>query len=172
MKYGPITRKIIKWLEKKGWEERPEPTNDKDLANVAFRFAAGGEFGLNCLLMADESATRMLTMSAAPDFSISESNIDEVRKFCGHFRKQYGNIYVMDEGALHYIHSRSIDSFEKDIDDVPTEIENMINEMDEYITWLAPFIVDISNGVKEVKQCIKQAEKKIPPSYMPEEENG
>jgi hypothetical protein len=141
MKHGPITRKIIKWLEKKGWEERPEPTNDKNLINVAFRFAAGGEFGLNCLLMADESATGMLTISAAPDFSISESNIDEVRKFCGHFRKQYGNIYVIDEGALYYIHSRSIDSFEKDIDDVPTEIENMIPwEREIYVTYLQNYL--------------------------------
>ena len=171
MKYGPITKKIIKWLEKKGWEERPELTNNKDLANVAFRFAAGGEFGLNCMLMADESVARMLTMIATPDFSIPEPNVDDVRKFCGHFRKKYGNIYVMDDGALNYIHSRSIDSFKKDIDDVPTEIENMINEMDEYITWLAHYIVDISNRVKEVKQCIKQAEKKIPPSYIPEVEN-
>jgi len=60
----------------------PESTNNKDSANVAFRFAAGGEFGLNCLLMADESAARMLTMIAAPDFSIPETNIEKVRKFC------------------------------------------------------------------------------------------
>jgi hypothetical protein len=171
-KARPITKKIVEWLEAKDWDERPEPTDDKDLTKVAFRFAAGGEFGLDCLLFADESGFGMLSLVTAPDFSITESNIDRVRMFCGHFRKQYGNIYVIDDGNFHYIHSRSIDSFKKGIDDVPNEMENMINEMDEYIAWLAPFIVDISNGVKEVKQCIKQAEKKIPSSYVSEDENG
>jgi len=171
-KAGPITKKIVEWLEAKDWDERPEPTDDKDLTKVAFRFAAGGELELDCLLFADESGIGMLSIVAVPDFSITESNIERVGEFCGHFRKKFGNIYVMEDGSVNYIDSRGLDLFKNAIDDVPTEIENMINEMDEYVAWLAPFIVDISNGVKEVKKCIKQAEKKIPQSYIPKDENG
>ncbi|MBT8606191.1 hypothetical protein G6677_06935 [Polynucleobacter paneuropaeus] len=171
MKHGPIAKKIIEWLEAKGWKERPEPTQDKKLSKVAFIFAAGGEFELDCLLMADEFGAGMLTMIAAPDFSILKSNIDEVRNFCGHFRKQYGNIYVMDDGTFKYIHSRAMESFANNIDDVPVEAENMINEMDEYISWLFPFIIDISNGLKDAKECVRQAKKKIPPRTVQEKES-
>ena len=95
MKHGPIAKKIIEWLEAKGWKERPEPTQDKKLSKVAFIFAAGGEFELDCLLMADEFGAGMLTMIAAPDFSILKSNIDEVRNFCGHFRR-WGILLIAD----------------------------------------------------------------------------
>ena len=121
--------------------------------------------------MADEFGAGMLTMIAAPDFSILKSNIDEVRNFCGHFRKQYGNIYVMDDGTFKYIHSRAMESFANNIDDVPVEAENMINEMDEYISWLFPFIIDISNGLKDAKECVRQAKKKIPPRTVQEKES-
>jgi hypothetical protein len=88
----------------------------------------------------------MISLSAWPDFGIEQSKIEEVRKLCGHFRKEFGNFYVSDDGRLIYIHSRSIDSFERGLDDVSTEVEHIMEEMDNYISFLALSIVDVSNG--------------------------
>ena len=146
-----ITKEITNWLKNKAWEERPILQDDKVTSITSFRYAAAGEYDLNCLIIANEEDAGMLTLVAIPDFSIAESTIDEVRKFCSHFRKESGNFYVMDNGNINYIHSRSIDSLENGLNDVGVEMEKMINEMDDYVAKLALSIVDVANGKSAIK---------------------
>lgn len=146
-----ITKEINNWLKAKAWDERPVLQDDNVTSITSFRYAAGGEYGLNCSLIASEDDSGMITLVATPDFVIAEGSIDEVRKFCSHFRKEYGNFYVMDDGNINYIHSRSIDSYTNGLSDVAAEVENMINEMDEYIARLALSIVDVANGNSAIK---------------------
>jgi hypothetical protein len=145
VKKWAITEQLIKWLDAKGWKERPVFNDDQVNSTTSFRYAASGEYGLNCLITVSED-TGMISLSAWPDFGIEQSKIEEVRKLCGHFRKEFGNFYVSDDGRLIYIHSRSIDSFERGLDDVSTEVEHIMEEMDNYISFLALSIVDVSNG--------------------------
>lgn len=146
-----LTKEIANWLKVKAWDERPVLQDDNITSITSFRYAAGGEYGLNCSLIASEDDSGMITLVATPDFVIAEGSIDEVKEFCNHFRKEYGNFYVMDDGNINYIHSRSIDSFTKGLSDVAVEVENMINEMDEYIARLALSIVDVANGNSAIK---------------------
>jgi len=146
-----ITKEITNWLKAKALEERPVLQDDNVTSITSFRYAAGGEFGLNCLLIANEDDSEMLTLVASPDFVVAEKRIDELREFCNHFRKEYGNLYVMDDGNINYIHSRSIDSFANGLSDVAAEVENMINEMDQYVAKLALSIVEVANVESAIK---------------------
>ncbi len=157
-----IKKEIIKWLEAIGWEERPEEREDGKGSSLSFGYAAGGEYGLDCLLIADEAdggEEGMLTLVGTVRFSIPEKAIQEITDLCLHFRKDEGNLYFSESGVLNYIHARSIEALEKGVEDVGSELNKMLDEMSEYIKFLAPSIIGIVNGETDYEGAIKTLEK-------------
>jgi hypothetical protein len=146
-----LASEIASWLISKGWPDKPILQDDMVTSVTSFRYADLGKFGLNCTILSNEEDGGMLTLVASPDFSIQESSIAEVKTFCSHFRKEYGNFYISDDGNINYIHSRSVDSFLNGLDDVVGEIEIMVNEMDDYVAKLSLSIVDVANGKSAAK---------------------
>jgi len=156
-----ITNEIIKWLKKVGWDERPDQRGDGKGSSLSFRYAAGDEHDLYCLVLVNEPDGQdagMLTLTGTIRLDIPKNKIQEITDICLHFRKDEGNLYFSDIGTLTYIHSRSIDALANGLADVGKELQQMLDGMSKYVTFLAPSIVGIVNGELDIQNAIKNLE--------------
>ena len=131
---------VVEWLKKMDWQERP--TVEGDMSTTEFRFAAGGKYGLNCLLLA-QAEIQMITLNAWPDFGVPKNKEKKVLKYCAEHSVGHG-IFTITSGKLVFIHAVSLDEVPSNGD----AISDLIDHMDQAVTEIAEGVVEIINGGK------------------------
>ena len=125
---------LLKWASS---TLNAKPTVDGKDSKIEFSFKAGGQYPLECLVLAQESIA-MLTVTGFAYLAIKSDKVDDVLKYCTK-ESSVAGVFSIANGALVYIHSRSV---ERDLDGIEL-INSMISTMDEAVSSVAEGVLEI-----------------------------
>lgn len=105
MKKRSSGHQILKNWVKAELGSKAKPIVEDGVCKVAFAFKAAGHYQLECHLMADDSIG-IVSLSAWARLGIPQKKEKKILKLCSEKSSDNG-IFVVQDGALVYIHSRS-----------------------------------------------------------------
>lgn len=148
-----ITDVIVKWLEEREWEERPEVDEEEQTSSTSFVHNVG-DFSVKCFLDAKEKAGFFKLFMYFLDSKVPEKRLGEVLYFVNEVNQSLGI------GALHLIEEdRVIRYFASiDVEDAafePKHISNMIGAGLGIMEYRLPQYMAICYGGKTAQEALE-----------------